>query len=324
MNKLDEFSQLTLDLYRSVSCVKPDGFRGWAFDRLQQFIEFDSAIWIQATLVEDIPVTQNVYLHNQPDVMLEEYAKWNSDDVILEAIMCNPGRCFLWRDLEDFEMRYKTEMYREYESKYGLEDCVSIMIPFGGSGIQTFLSLYRSQRERPFTINDGECFQAIAPHLVEAESTLLTRHIRHTHGIGQADHSVAMIGKEGHLKMAEMGFIGCLNTGWPDWNPPQIPIEILSSVNHMKETGEVVNGYFVQARQAADGVVLSIRLMRPLDLLTLREQQVATMVADGMPYKVVAKELDISPSTVTNHINSVHSKLEVTSRAELRKALRDS
>lgn len=321
---LVDFSKLTLDIYRSVGRIDPENFRRWAFERLQEFIDFDSAIWIQAILLEDFPVTQNVYLHNQPDIMLDEYAKWSSDDVIFETILCNPGRCFLWRDLEDQELRRQTEMYKQFESKYGLEDGISIMIPFCDSGIQTFLSLYRSKRETPFTVDDCERFQAIAPHLVEAENSVLTRHIRHTHKITQNDQSVAMVSLEGHLNMAEMRFIECLNTGWPDWDPPRVPIEVLDIIKGTKNTGEVVNGYFMKAEQTSDGFAVLIRPTCPLDLLSVREQQIAVRVADGMPYKAVAKELNISPSTVTNHVNSIHAKLGVTTRAELGKVLSTS
>jgi DNA-binding NarL/FixJ family response regulator len=49
--------------------------------------------------------------------------------------------------------------------------------------------------------------------------------------------------------------------------------------------------------------------------LTSRESQVLALLAQGMPNKGIARELGISPKTVSNHIERVYSKLGVSNRA---------
>jgi HD-GYP domain-containing protein (c-di-GMP phosphodiesterase class II) len=49
--------------------------------------------------------------------------------------------------------------------------------------------------------------------------------------------------------------------------------------------------------------------------LTTRESEVLARLAQGMPNKVIARTLGISPKTVSNHIERVYSKLGVSNRA---------
>jgi len=49
--------------------------------------------------------------------------------------------------------------------------------------------------------------------------------------------------------------------------------------------------------------------------LSAREVEVLRLVANGMTNALVAKELFISPNTVNRHLNSIYSKLGVSSRA---------
>ncbi|WP_329044553.1 helix-turn-helix transcriptional regulator [Amycolatopsis sp. NBC_01488] len=67
------------------------------------------------------------------------------------------------------------------------------------------------------------------------------------------------------------------------------------------------------------------RLRKPrADVLTLREREVADLVARGASNRDVAGTLFVSPRTVELHLTNVYRKLAVDSRAELAAALRAS
>ncbi|MDP3524285.1 MAG: response regulator transcription factor [Hoeflea sp.] len=58
-----------------------------------------------------------------------------------------------------------------------------------------------------------------------------------------------------------------------------------------------------------------------LDPLTVRERQIVRFACLAMPNKSIAKELKIAEGTVKIHLNNAYMKLDVKSRAELRKKL---
>jgi DNA-binding NarL/FixJ family response regulator len=51
--------------------------------------------------------------------------------------------------------------------------------------------------------------------------------------------------------------------------------------------------------------------------LTLREQEVVALVADGLSNKAIANRLGVSTRTVEGHVNHVFTKLDLESRTEL-------
>jgi DNA-binding CsgD family transcriptional regulator len=59
------------------------------------------------------------------------------------------------------------------------------------------------------------------------------------------------------------------------------------------------------------------------DSLTEREIQVARLVAYGKRNAEIAHELHISPHTVESHLKHIYSKLDIRSRIELARVLRD-
>jgi DNA-binding NarL/FixJ family response regulator len=54
-----------------------------------------------------------------------------------------------------------------------------------------------------------------------------------------------------------------------------------------------------------------------IESLTLREREVIKLVGEGRKNKQIAERLYISETTVTHHLSSVFSKLEVSDRLEL-------
>lgn len=56
--------------------------------------------------------------------------------------------------------------------------------------------------------------------------------------------------------------------------------------------------------------------------LTLRESQVAELVSRGLSNKEIARELDLSESTVKHHVHSILGKIGVPSRFQLMKEAR--
>ena len=57
--------------------------------------------------------------------------------------------------------------------------------------------------------------------------------------------------------------------------------------------------------------------------LTVREREIANLVAAGLSNKQIAERLFVSPHTINSHLRHVFLKLGITSRVELARVARD-
>jgi DNA-binding NarL/FixJ family response regulator len=53
-----------------------------------------------------------------------------------------------------------------------------------------------------------------------------------------------------------------------------------------------------------------------VETLSKREREILDLLAEGLPYKLIADRLQISPNTVHNHLRRIYGKLQVQSRTE--------
>ena len=52
-------------------------------------------------------------------------------------------------------------------------------------------------------------------------------------------------------------------------------------------------------------------------LLTKREEQIVSMIAEGLPNSEICRTLSLSPHTIKNHLFNIYNKLGISNRAEL-------
>ena len=70
------------------------------------------------------------------------------------------------------------------------------------------------------------------------------------------------------------------------------------------------------------GVLRAAADERPTDVLTRREHEIFSLIADGLTNKQVASRLHIELSTVKNHVHGILGKLKMRSRIEIRERAR--
>lgn len=90
--------------------------------------------------------------------------------------------------------------------------------------------------------------------------------------------------------------------------------EIIAAIKEVRAGGSPMSmqiarrvvSHFQQIRQPVSEV----------DQLTKREKEILALLAKGLPYKQIAAQLSISPSTVHGHLHAIYAKLHVQSRTE--------
>jgi DNA-binding NarL/FixJ family response regulator len=103
------------------------------------------------------------------------------------------------------------------------------------------------------------------------------------------------------------------------------------------EGGETLQAiHVVSAGEAIFSPAIARRLMQyfgapqppspsqPFPDLTEREREILALIAQGYTNQTIAERLIISPKTVRNHISSIFSKLQVTSRLEAIRRVKDA
>jgi len=74
----------------------------------------------------------------------------------------------------------------------------------------------------------------------------------------------------------------------------------------------------------ATGETARTRAATTHDQLTPQEAQIARLARDGLSNPKIAAQLFLSPRTIQYHLGNIFTKLEITSRRQLRQALPDS
>jgi DNA-binding NarL/FixJ family response regulator len=89
------------------------------------------------------------------------------------------------------------------------------------------------------------------------------------------------------------------------------------------EPHEIVRGLEAAARgesplspKAAQALVAARGEREPDPLLTPREDEVLSLLAEGLPNKLIARRLDISEKTVKAHLTSIFQRIGVTDRTQ--------
>lgn len=70
-------------------------------------------------------------------------------------------------------------------------------------------------------------------------------------------------------------------------------------------------------RHMADGSIVPFSKNCKKYFLTSREIEILKLVSDGLPYKIIASQLNISEYTVGTHVKNMFSKVNATNKMEL-------
>ena len=282
--------------------------------RLRELIPFDMALWGSGH-IKGLTV-HNTYLYNLPPVMMEAWEAFKHEDRLLAGMIERPGVTFDVYDFYARDERKTLEIYKQHAAVFNVENAISTAIPDPETGLLEIMSLYRSRADQPFSERERQNKQFVFPLMVKLwrQGQIQQIKVKFCDASGSA---AAICDSAGWLRYAEPKFIVLLKDQWPDWAGPALPAEV--DAVRAAQIGEQFRGSEVvmESKRLDDLILVQAWPRGSLTMLTPREEQIAESYAAGLTCKEIATELDLAPSTVRSHLESIYRKLEVSNKVEL-------
>ncbi len=300
-------------LYRESIDIALADFPCWALDLLQQVISFDGAIWgtghsstQEFHTQASVDVDQNIF------TQLKATLEFNP---IFEKLMLKPNQPIDMADVIDDQAFYRSKIYQQCFQPFGIERILSSIHLDDRSGIFTLLTLYRYDREHIFSKHDKIIQQQLLFHLLSASAhrqlLALNEQIAQPNN-QQVSTKTAICDAAGIYYVVGSGFLDLLDAGGKNHKIQKLPFKIKATDGEYSQDKLHINQI-----KLGDLYRISIRLKNQLDDLSNREKQVVAGICHGSTFKQIAKQLNLSPSTISNHLYRIYLKLGINTRSEL-------
>ncbi|MCL6414370.1 helix-turn-helix transcriptional regulator [Aestuariirhabdus sp. Z084] len=296
-------------LYRATSRVELDRYRRWALEQLRELVAFDGAIWSSGHAS-----TMSFYNHTLmgvPAELVDELLRLRDINPLTNALISHPGEPVDMAEVIDDKAFYQSPIYHECFEPHGIQRILSSLHLDQRSGLITLLTLYRFSRDKPFSETDKQVQRRMLYHLLSAASHNCLLHLDR-HQPANPDSVTALCDRHGIYHEVQQDFIDCMEHCFPGKTSSRLPFDIEQGQGVLEELG-----YSLQQEAIGDLYCIDVWPRGPMDQLTLRERQVVEAICRGQTFKATARQLGLSPSTVSNHLYRIYQKLGVTSRNEL-------
>ncbi len=315
-------SEFLRQLYLDSRELPLEAFKKSAMDNLQSILHFDSALWFTGSTVNQNPYPQNVYLYNQSDEMIVNYQNHQTDDPLLQALVNEPGTTFDMLDVIAYENWIKTDNYIGHCSKFDIESMISTLQMESHTSLYHAISFYRNKNSAPFEDQDKDLKQLLVPHLVEAMKANLFIHTAQDVD-NKSSHLPwvnAVCDHLGGIIQADKQFSQLLSQVYSEWQGPILPFKL-----EEQNMGQTISqqGLLVNAQRRGDVIFIRLQgaIETPLDKLTPQEVNIAHLLLQGLTNKDMAKQLELSPATIKNHLSNISQKLNVSRRSQINHCL---
>ncbi|GAC1377981.1 MAG: hypothetical protein NVS3B3_19920 [Aquirhabdus sp.] len=285
---MKDIGKLLLGIYHAARELPLEEFQEFALVQLQKSVDFDLARWETS----DEYFSAEVSLIN--GLQTPYYSLQQPDN--LPAI----------RQPTLFMINQTTSALQAYAERSHLEHELVITTKSTGSNLIKVIALYRTHDKQAFSRKEREFGQSVVPHLIEAWAINHLAHLDRMRTLLEGSGwSMAIVDSAGHLLFADNDFKSLLYTEWPIAGHTSIPQRLSQIITNQKSGWYVGNAIVISPMPTKGLFFLRSRLRLPIDCLTIREREVAKLVAQGFTYKEIAIKLKIAPATVRNHIHSI-------------------
>jgi len=313
-----DINEFVLDLYRAAKRMPHVSLRPWIFTGLQQLVPFDSAFRFRWSDGAEGPPMHACYAYRQPESLLAEYLAlelWRDD--IAHVAAAPDGRPWSVRaSCVDYGSERMRRFLKRYRQEHVLVSSVPTEVPQMFDGV----SLHRDETGPPFSDDDAARMEQLMPHVVDAWRENWLREVARSASSEPAfdGFSIAVLMPDLAMSEAQSDFVDLLRLEWPRWRGPMLPTELkahLEGATPKPWSGKSITVYI---RRQADGTLLVLaRRAHRLDGLAPRKREVALLFSRGASQTQIARQLQLSPSTVNNYIGIVYEALELRDKTDL-------
>lgn len=317
-----QLNQFIAELYLATSKIELAEYRDWALSQLQKLIDFDGAIWSNGH--QQTARFHNHTLVNVPESLTQSLLDNLSINPLADKLFENLGSPIDIRDLMTDEEFYRSEIYLKCFKPHGIERVLSSIHLDERTGLFTLLTLYRFERNKSFSEQDKQQQKQALYHLLTAAKHALFLQLEQSDDRQTKTHKnshKAICDSQGYFHQVQTSFIDLLERFYPSSDGTNSRLLKLPFTLDLALKAYEVDGLQVELKSFNDLIIVEIWPQGPLDSLSMREKEIVQILAKGLTFKEAARELELSPSTVSNHLYRIYQKLNIGSKGELFKLL---
>ncbi|WP_020656525.1 helix-turn-helix domain-containing protein [Massilia niastensis] len=319
---MNTHAKLILELYDMAQHAGQHECKEEMIMGVKRLLPFESALIGDLGIFGNRVIPTGVHLHNVPAERLAERQHMLGEEIItrdgqvttrdpaLRATFGNRGKSVATDIAHSTRDSAVLAYCRKFETAHSLTFVSDRNVP----GRVSVISFWRASRRAFFSGDDVALANLALPHMIQARqiNERLTAHA------AQAPATSVISDLSGKVYFAHNDAIALLQEEWPQWTPPMLPEELTGALR--SERTRSYTGRRLEVRCKVEGSVLNLMVTRrapDVTTLTPAELRSATLAAQGLQYKEIARQLGLSPSTVRNQLNSAYRKLNVANKTSL-------
>ena len=307
-------SEMILQLGRGARTKTWGEFQGWALEHAASAIPFHSASWVCGVMSETGPVFHDVFTIGLKPGYWQCFMQFAHIDPTGPKMFSTPGRSFL-HGLDDFPL----EMVQGWLVPYGVNCGITGMICDPSTGQFSVVCLHRDATMPSFSEAERQLHENLLPHWIEClNMNRVDTLLRLVESGRRSVYRVGIVDSEGLIHFAQQGFGESIHAEWPSWKGGALPEPLIAAAaQDIPIDYRGINAIIRFTPTSGKLKLVRIRNRERYDSLTQREQQILELLFHGLTVKDVARDLEISPSTVDNLRSGAYLKLGVSNRTEL-------
>jgi RNA polymerase sigma factor (sigma-70 family) len=311
-----KLSRFLLDLYPLAMSSPIGEFEEQLFLLLHEYFVFDSAWLGRSTMLLEGPLMHNSYVHNLAEGFEAEWDSVKAADPIVPIVMRAPKKAVV---ISMADEGIAPHFRKLLAGKYAIARILCAVSKDDPSlKLWTHLSLYKNSFLPAFSGEEIQLIELVMPHITSAINLNRVHHIEQLKATKSARRvSIAICDNRGVLQYADAAFADLMLMEWPEWKGAMLPRtfrELQQEKNPNLYIGKLIS---LEAEQVSDMLVINAKPRSVIDVLTPRELAVARLYGEGMTYKAVAKQMEISPATVRHHLRQAYTKLRIQNKGEI-------